>query len=162
VPFSAIVMNDRFFGPIAEESDRIGTFGHGFTAGGHPVGAAVAIENLAIIEERGLVANARDVGAHFRARLEGLASSPLVGEIRGVGLIAAIELVEDKVTKSVAMPGRLGTLMNMALLRNGLISRSMTDAAAFCPPLIITRAQADEMFEIIAKSLTELEAETGI
>ena len=162
VPFSAIVMNDRFFGPIAEESDRIGTFGHGFTAGGHPVGAAVAIENLAIIEERGLVANARDVGAHFRARLEGLASSPLVGEIRGVGLIAAIELVEDKVTKSVATPGRLGTMMNAALLRNGLISRSMTDAAAFCPPLIITRAQADEMFEIVAKSLAELEADEGV
>ncbi|MCZ0963260.1 aspartate aminotransferase family protein [Paracoccus benzoatiresistens] len=162
VPFSAIMMNDRFFGPIAEESDRIGTFGHGFTAGGHPVGAAVALENLAIIEERDLVANAREVGAHFRARLEGLKSSPLVGEVRGVGLIAAIELVEDKATKSVATPGRLGTMMNAALLRNGLISRSMTDAAAFCPPLIITRAQADEMFEIVAKSLAELEAEEGV
>lgn len=161
VPFSAIVMNDRFFDPIADESDRISTFGHGYTAGGHPLGAAVALENLAIIHDNDLVGNAREVGAHFRARLETLKSSPLVGEVRGVGLIAAVELVEDKQAKSVAIPGRLGGLMNAAMQRNGLISRNMTDAVAFCPPMIITRAQADEMFEIVAKSLNEVEAEVG-
>ncbi|MDO5370339.1 aspartate aminotransferase family protein [Paracoccus sp. (in: a-proteobacteria)] len=161
VPFSAIVMNDRFFDPIADESDRISTFGHGYTAGGHPLGAAVALENLAIIQDNDLVGNAREVGAHFRARLETLKSSPLVGEVRGVGLIAAVELVEDKQAKSVATPGRLGGLMNAAMQRNGLISRNMTDAVAFCPPMIITRAQADEMFEIVAKSLNEVEAEVA-
>lgn len=161
VPFSAIVMNGRFFDPIADESDRISTFGHGYTAGGHPLGAAVALENLAIIQENDLVANARDVGAHFRARLETLKSSPLVGEVRGVGLIAAVELVEDRQTKSVATPGRLGAMMNAAMHRNGLISRNMTDTVAFCPPLIITRDQADDMFEIVARSLAEVEAEAG-
>lgn len=159
VPFSAIVMNERFYGPIADESDRIGTFGHGFTAGGHPLGAAVALENLAIIEEDGLVANAREVGAQFRARLATLAGSPLVGEVRGVGLIAAVELVEDKAAKSVATPGRLGALMTAAMQRNGLIARNLGDTVAFCPPLIITPAQADEMFAIIARSLAEVEAE---
>jgi 4-aminobutyrate--pyruvate transaminase len=161
VPFSAIMVNERVFEPIADESARIGTFGHGFTAGGHPLGAAVALENLAIIQERGLVANARDVGAHFRSRLEQLAASPLVGEVRGVGLIAAIELVDDKQSKTVRTPGQLGGLMNGAMLRNGMISRNMMDAVAFCPPLIITRAQADDMFEIIAKSLREVEADAG-
>lgn len=161
VPFSAIVMNERFFAPIADESDRISTFGHGYTAGGHPLGAAVALENLAIIQDNDLVGNAREVGAHFRARLETLKSSPLVGEVRGVGLIAAVELVEDKQAKSVATPGRLGTLMNAAMHRNGLISRNMGDAVAFCPPMIITRQQADDMFEIVAKSLNEVEAEVG-
>ena len=161
VPFSAILMNERFFAPIADESDRISTFGHGYTAGGHPLGAAVALENLAIIQENDLVGNAREVGAHFRARLETLKSSPLVGEVRGVGLIAAVELVEDKQAKSVTTPGRLGTLMNAAMHRNGLISRNMTDTVAFCPPMIITRQQADDMFEIVAKSLAELEAEVG-
>lgn len=161
VPFSAILMNERFFAPIADESDRISTFGHGYTAGGHPLGAAVALENLAIIQENDLVGNAREVGAHFRARLETLKSSPLVGEVRGVGLIAAVELVEDKQAKSVSTPGRLGALMNAAMHRNGLISRNMTDTVAFCPPMIITRQQADDMFEIVARSLAELEAEVG-
>ena len=161
VPFSAILMNERFFAPIADESDRISTFGHGYTAGGHPLGAAVALENLAIIQENDLFGNAREVGAHFRARLETLKSSPLGGEVRGVGLITAVELVEDKQAKSVTTPGRLGTLMNAAMHRNGLISRNMTDTVAFCPPMIITRQQADDMFEIVAKSLAELEAEVA-
>lgn len=161
VPFSAIMVNERVFGPIAEESNRIGTFGHGFTAGGHPLGAAVALENLAIIKERDLVANAREVGAHFRGRLKGLETSPLVGEVRGVGLMAAIELVNDKQAKSVETVGKLGGLMNAAMQRNGLISRNMADAVAFCPPMILTQAQADDMFEIIAKSLREVEAEIG-
>lgn len=163
VPFSAILMNERVFDPIAAESGRIGVLGHGLTAGGHPLGAAVALENLAIIEERELVANARDVGAHFRARLAGLADSPLVGEIRGVGLIAALELVDDKAAKSVSGPvGALGGQMNAAMQRRGLISRNMGDAVAFCPPLITTRSQADEMFEIIARSLAEVETAAGV
>ncbi|MBV0890928.1 aspartate aminotransferase family protein [Paracoccus sp. Z118] len=162
VPFSAIMMNDRFFDPIADESDRISTFGHGYTAGGHPLGAAVALENLAVIEENDLVGNARDVGAHFRARLETLAGRPLVGEVRGVGLIAALELVDEKAAKSVQTVGRLGGLMNAAMQRNGLISRNMGDTVAFCPPMIITREQADDMFEIVEKSLGEVEAEVGV
>ncbi|AUH66253.1 aspartate aminotransferase family protein [Paracoccus zhejiangensis] len=158
VPFSAIVMNDRFFDPIADESNSIGTFGHGYTGGGHPLGAAVALENLAVIRERGLVENAREVGAHLRARLATLADSPLVGEVRGVGLIAAMELVNDKATKSVTTVSQLGGMMNVAMQRNGLISRNMGDTVAFCPPLILTKAQADEIFEITAKSLREVEA----
>jgi 4-aminobutyrate--pyruvate transaminase len=159
VPFSAIILNDRVFDPIADESNSIGTFGHGYTGGGHPLGAAVALENLAIIRERGLVENAREVGAHLRARLETLLDSPLVGEVRGVGLIAAMELVNDKATKSVKTVGQLGGMMNAAMQRNGLISRNMGDAVAFCPPLITTKAQADEIFEITARSLREIEAE---
>lgn len=161
VPFSAIMMNDRFFDPIADESNKISTFGHGYTAGGHPLGAAVALENLAIIQERDLVSNAREVGAYFRGHLEALMDHPLVGEVRGVGLIAAMEFVEDKVAKTVETPGRLGGLMNAAMQRNGLISRNMGDAVAFCPPMILTREQADEMLDIIARSLDEVEAEAG-
>ena len=159
IPFSAIMLNERTYDPIEKESGRIGTFGHGFTAGGHPLGAAVALQNLAIIQERDLVANARDVGAHLLDRLHELADHPLVGEVRGIGLIAAVELVENKARKSVTTPGVLGAQMNAALQRNGLISRNMYDALAFCPPLIITRAQADDMFEIFARSLKEIEAE---
>jgi 4-aminobutyrate--pyruvate transaminase len=157
VPFAAFMMNDRFYEPIAEESGRIGTLGHGYTAGSHPLCAAVALENITIIEERKLVQNAYLIGDSFRKKLSSLQDYPLVGEIRGVGFIAALELVNDKKNKSVTGPvGYLGGLMNAALQRNGAISRNLGDAVAFCPPLITTEEQADDLFIIIKKSLEDI------
>ena len=157
VPFSAFMMNDRFYAPIAEESGRIGVLGHGFTGGSHPLGAAVALENIAIIEERELVANARTVGARFHKKLDSLQDHPLVGEIRGVGFISALELVNDKAAKSVTGPvGALGGLLNAALLRNGAITRNLGDAVAFCPPLITSAGQVDDLFAIVKKSLDDV------
>lgn len=154
LPISAVMINERVFGPLADESSRIGTFGHGFTAGGHPVAAAVALENLRLIEERDLVANAREVGAHMQRRLRELASHELVGEVRGVGLIAAVELVGDKATKEPwGEAGALGGLANGQLLKNGVISRNMGDALAFCPPLIITCSQIDDMAGAVGRAL---------
>ncbi|WP_192183007.1 aspartate aminotransferase family protein [Mesorhizobium amorphae] len=154
LPISALLINERVFEPIADESDRIGTFGHGFTGGGHPVAAAVALENLKLIEERDLVGNARAVGARLQARLRRLASHPLVGEVRGVGLIAAVELVADKAGKAPwGKPGALGALVNGLLQQNGVISRNMGDAIAFCPPLIITEAQIDTLVDAFDRSL---------
>ena len=154
LPISALLINEKVFEPIADESNRIGTFGHGFTGGGHPVAAAVALENLKLIEERDLVGNARTVGAHMQKRLRKLASHPLVGEVRGVGLIAAVELVGDKANK---MPwetaGALGGLVNGFMQQNGVISRNMGDALAFCPPLIITEPQVDQVIDAFERSL---------
>ena len=154
LPISALMVNERVFEPLADESNRIGTFGHGFTCGGHPVAAAVALENLNIIEERDLVGNARRVGAHMQKRLRELASHELVGEVRGVGLIAAIELVGDKATKApLGDVGTLGGTVNGFLQQNGVISRNMGDSLAFCPPLIITEAQVDTMVDAVKRSL---------
>lgn len=156
LPISALLINDKVFEPLADESNRIGTFGHGFTGGGHPVAAAVALENLKIIEERGLVDNARTVGAHMQKRLHELADHELVGEVRGVGLIAAVEMVADKATKApLGKPGALGGLVNGFMQENGVISRNMADAVAFCPPLIITEQQVDTMVDALAKSLDQ-------
>jgi 4-aminobutyrate--pyruvate transaminase len=156
LPISALLINDRVFDPIADESNRIGTFGHGFTGGGHPVAAAVALENLRIIEERGLVENARKVGAHLQRRLRELESHPLVGEVRGIGLIAAIELVADKAGKTPwEQPGKLGALVNGLLQQHGVISRNMGDAIAFSPPLIINEAQVDTVVDAVRASLDE-------
>jgi 4-aminobutyrate--pyruvate transaminase len=153
-PLSALMINDKVFEPLADESNRIGTFGHGFTAGGHPVAAAVALENIRIIEERNLVDNARTVGAHMQKRLGELSSHPLVGEVRGVGLIGAIELVTDKATKAPwGSTGALGTLVNGLLQQNGVISRNMGDALAFCPPMIITAKQVDAIVDAVRLSL---------
>jgi len=111
LPGSALLLNDRVFEPIADESNRIGVLGHGFTGGGHPVVCAVANETIRIIEEENLVEHARDVGAHMLAGLKQFESHPLVAEVRGVGLIAAMELVTNKETNAVLeKPGMLGAI----------------------------------------------------
>jgi 4-aminobutyrate--pyruvate transaminase len=155
-PFSAILVNETFYEPIAEESDRIGVLGHGFTGGGHPVGAAVALENIAIIEERGLVEHAAEVGAYFRANLAELARHDFVGEVRGVGLIAAVELAHPEKPEGY-VPGAMGARVAANLLENGVISRPMIDAMAFCPPMIITRSETDMIVEALDKALGTME-----
>lgn len=157
-PFSAFMINDRVYAPIAEESGRIGVLGHGYTGGGHPVGAAVALENIKIIEERDLIANAAERGAELQAGLADLATHPMVGEARGVGLIGALELVAPDGAGEL-QPGRLGAQMNATMLRNGLISRNMMDAMAFCPPLIVAASEVRDILKITVKSLDELGAE---
>ncbi len=153
VPFSAILVNERFYEPIAEESGRIGVLGHGFTGGGHPVGAAVALENIAIIEEQGLVEKAAETGAYFREKLAQFEAHPFVGEVRGIGLIAAVQLVHPEFETK---PGVLGAAMGKALYARGVISRPMIDAMAFCPPLIITREEVDVIVDAFEDALDEL------
>ena len=160
-PFSAFMINDRVYEPIAEESGRIGILGHGYTGGGHPVGAKVALENIKIIEERDLVVNAAERGAELQAGLADLASHPLVGEARGIGLIGALELVAPEDKDRDMAPGKLGARMNATMLRNGLISRNMVNAMGFCPPLIVSAGDVREIIQITAKSLDELAVELG-
>lgn len=157
-PFSAFMLNERVYEPIADESNRIGVLGHGFTGAAHPVGAAVALENIRIIEERDLVANSAETGAYMLARLGELRDHPLVGEVRGKALIAAVELVAPEGREAEFQAGALGTRMTRILTENGLFSRNVVDAMALCPPLIITRAEVDEMVGIIGRSLDELAA----
>ncbi|MGD9861618.1 MAG: aspartate aminotransferase family protein [Pseudodonghicola sp.] len=158
-PFSAFMINERVYEPIADESNRIGVLGHGFTGGAHPVGAAVALENIKIIEERDLVGNAAAVGAYLRQGLSGFADHPLVGEVRGVGLIAAMELVPPAGRAEEIAVGQMGAKMYGIMAENGLISRNMGDAMAFCPPMIITEAQAGEILDIVGRSLDQLAAD---
>jgi 4-aminobutyrate--pyruvate transaminase len=150
MPISALLVNDRVYDPIADESHSIGTLGHGYTGSGHPVAAAVALENLAIIEERDLVGNAARLGPKFLARLKALEGHELAVEARGVGLIGALEL---KNPDASAPAGALGGKVNRAMQERGLISRNMGDAMGFCPPLIVTEAQLDEIFDITEAAL---------
>ena len=136
LPASALMINDRVFEPIMEESGRIGTLGHGYTASGHPVVAAVALENLKIIEERDLVGNAARHGRPpaQRARRAGRSSAGWAKCV-AFGLIAAVELVTDKANKTAPRdaPARLAHWSTAHLQEAGLISRAMADAVAFCP-----------------------------
>ena len=160
-PFSAFMINDRVYDPIAEESGRIGVLGHGFTGGAHPVGAAVALENIRIIEERDLVANAAARGAELLSGLTAFADHPLVGEVRGVGLLAALELVPPEGQPEDFPTGNMGSRMNAIMQMNGLISRNMIDAMAFCPPLIITAEETAKVVSIVERSLEELAREVS-
>jgi 4-aminobutyrate---pyruvate transaminase len=145
-PLAAVLISKELYEGIAENSSKIGTFGHGFTASGHPVSTAVALENLSIIEERGLVANARDVGEVMQAELRALSGHPLIGEVRGVGLIAGVELVADKTTKKKFDPiGKVGGHVFSKAHEHGLIIRAIGDVIAFCPPLIISEDQVRDM-----------------
>ena len=163
LPISALLINDRVFEPLADESNRIGTFGHGFTGGGHPVAAAVALETITIIEERGLVAHAAAAGDRLHKGLRTLAAHSLVGEARGVGLIGALELVTDKPAKrALDVPGQLGTLVNGKLQELGVISRAMGDALAFCPPLVISDAEIDMVLETTGKALDAAARDLGL
>jgi 4-aminobutyrate--pyruvate transaminase len=120
----------------------------------------VGLETITIIQERGLVEQAQRLGAHLQAGLRALADHPLVGEVRGVGLIAAIELVTDKATKvALEKPGQLGALANAQLHANGVICRVISDAVAFCPPLIITEAQIDDLLDRVKTSLDAVAAQ---
>jgi 4-aminobutyrate--pyruvate transaminase len=159
LPISAVLVNDRVFQGLADESHVIGTFGHGYTYSGHPVPAAVAVETLKIYDEMKIGEHVREVGAHMQAELRRrFADHPLVGEVRGVGLIGAIELVADKAThKNFDPKHKVGARLVKLCEANGVIGRTLpNDALAFSPPLIITKAEIDEMLDIVSKSLDEL------
>ena len=156
-PLSAILFTDAVYQTLADNSNKLGVFAHGFTASGHPVGAAVALENLDVIEERDLVGNAARLAPHFQERLRGFASHPLVGEARGVGLIGALEFVADKATKAAfAPPGSYGGRLAELCQEEGLIIRAIGDIIAFCPPLIITASEIDAMFDRFGKALARV------
>ncbi|HEV7252837.1 MAG TPA: aspartate aminotransferase family protein [Mesorhizobium sp.] len=156
LPISAVLVNEKVFEPVADESNRIGTLGQGVTGAGHPVAAAVALENIRIIEERGLVARAAEIGGYMQKRLRELEGHPLVGEVRGLGLIAAVELVADKTARTPwQAPAKLGLLANGFLQRRGVISRAAVDALCFCPPLIVSHDEIDFMVEALRGALDD-------
>ncbi|HXW19967.1 MAG TPA: aspartate aminotransferase family protein [Roseiarcus sp.] len=156
-PLSAVIFSDAIYQVVADNSAKIGVFGHGFTASGHPVATAVAMENLDVIEERGLVANAASLAPRFLARLRSFAEHPYVGEARGVGLIGALELVADRASKTgFAQPGAVGARLAELCQDEGLIIRAIGEIIAFCPPLVITSAEVDEMFDRFGRALKRL------
>ena len=159
MPLAAVLISDQIYQGVADGSKELGTFGHGFTAGGHPVATAVAMENLDIFEERGLVVHGAKVGAYMQERLREFAGHPLVGEVRGMGLIAAVELVADKASKAkFEPPGKVGLYAYNKGHERGLVTRNIQDSICFCPPMIITERQIDEVIARFAACLEDTAA----
>ena len=154
LPVGAVLIPDVIYQAMVDESRKLGVFGHGFTYSGHPVCAAVALKNLELIENRGIVTHVQTVSPRFQERLSGVSDHPLVGEARGIGLIGGCELVADKADKRSFDPGRgVGAYCAAQCQERGLIIRSLGDTIAFCPPLIITEAQIDDMFNLFVEAL---------
>ena len=156
LPISAVLISDPVYQTIADNTAKIGTFGHGFTYSGHPVPAAVALETLKIYEERDIVGHVRQVGPRLQEGLRRYADHPMVGEVRGVGLIAGVELVADRASKATFdPPGRVGGYFAERAQAHGLIIRNLMDVIARCPPLIITEDQIDSLVERFARALDD-------
>lgn len=159
LPISAVMVSERVFQALAQESHKIGTFGHGFTYSGHPVPAAVAVETLKIYDDLQIGAHVARVGGHFQKSLRArFADHPLVGEVRGMGLIAAVELVADKATHRNFDPAaKVGPRLLKAMEEAGVIGRAVAnDSLCFSPPLIITEAEVDEMLDRVGVALGAL------
>ena len=159
MPISAVLVTDKIYQGIADNSAKLGSFGHGYTYSAHPVSAAVALETLKIYEERKIVDHVRAVSPRFLDGLKAFADHPLVGEVRGIGLIAAVELVADKATKAAFDPvGKVGGYFAARAQAHGVIFRNLGDTIAACPPMIITEAEIDELLDGFRKALDETAA----
>jgi 4-aminobutyrate--pyruvate transaminase len=156
IPISALMVNARVFDAISEESDRVGVFGLSFTYSGHPVSAAVAREALRIYEEENIVGHVRAMEPHFQGGLREFLDHPLVGEVRGKGLVAGVELVKNKVTGEAFDPKlAVGPFCNARAEEHGLIVRAIGDTISFCPPLIISKDEIEEMLARLRLALDD-------
>ena len=159
LPISAVMVNERVFEALAMESHKIGTFGMGYTYSGHPVPAAVAVETLKIYDEMDICAQVRDVGPHLQAELRRrFADHELVGEVRGLGMIGAVELVADKAKReNFPASAKMGARIAKLCEAHGVIARTLpNDSLAFSPPLIMTKPEVDETLDGVERALDEL------
>ena len=162
LPLSAVMVGDRVAETLIGEG---GEFYHGFTYSGHPVAAAVALANIAILEGEGLVDRVRDdTGPYLQQRLhEVFDDHPLVGEVRGVGFLAALELVAEKATrKRFPKYGEVGERCRDHCFARNLVMRAVRDAMVMSPPLTATRAQVDEIVELARLAIDDTAADLGI
>jgi putrescine aminotransferase len=161
IPLGAVMFNDRVASVLATKG---GELAHGYTYSGHPVCAAVALENIRILQEEGIVERVKsDTGPYLRQRWHELGAHPLVGEARIVGMMGALELVPSKPSRQYFPErGTVGARTRDIALVNGLILRATNDAMLLSPPLVMTRAQIDELFEKAWTSLDQAAAEFGV
>lgn len=162
IPISALLVNEAIAEILVRQSEKIGIFGHGFTYSGHPVAAAVALEALNIYESEGIIEHVRQVAPRLQQGLRRVADHPLVGEVRGIGLIAGVELVRDKPSKEPFPPAAgVGAYLAARCAEHGLIIRAIGDTLAFSPPLIIAESDIDDLLAMLGKALDDTEAMVG-
>jgi len=148
-PLSGSIISDRIWKVLEQGTDENGAIGHGWTYSAHPIGAAAGVANLKLIESLGLIQNAADTGDYLNAAMrDALGDHPHVGDIRGVGMLCAVELVKDRDSRTFFDPAdKIVPQVAAALLSDGVIGRAMpqADILGFAPPFCLTRQEADEI-----------------
>jgi len=159
-PLSGVIVGERVYAAMEAGSAEAGVFPHGYTYTGHPIGVAAANANLDILERENLASNAAEVGAYMLAALHSAFDSlPVTGEVRGVGLMLAVEFVADPTTKRRLDPAlKIAYRISTLAREKGLITRAMpqSEALGFAPPLVLSRGEADQIVEIAAASTRQI------
>jgi 4-aminobutyrate---pyruvate transaminase len=156
LPISALLISEAIAAACVRQSDKIGVFGHGFTYSGHPVCAAVAVETLKIYEEMDIVGHVREVAPVLQDGLRAYADHPLVGEVRGLGMVAGLELVRDKAKReSFAPEQNVGLFIERCCQDRGVILRSLGDTLTAAPPLTAERDTLEEVVRVIGLALDD-------
>lgn len=158
IPLGGVGLSNRVFDVVANAPPER-RWMHAYTYSAHPTACAVAMANLDIIERENLIAVAAARGSRLLAGLRELASLPCVGDVRGIGLMCAVEFVEDKATRKAYDPGRkFGERVNKACTRRGLVSRVRGDIYCLAPPFVTTNDQIDQMVNILGDAIREADA----
>jgi adenosylmethionine-8-amino-7-oxononanoate aminotransferase len=156
IPVSAAIIPGFMYEAMREPSNQLGIFGHGYTYTGHPVAAAAALKAIEIYQRENLFEHAAKMGDYMQSRLQEFAEHPLVGEVRGKGLIAAVELVANKERREGFADGKVGAMTKQFCQDQGLLIRAVSgNCLAFCPPLIINDEQIDEMIFMFEAALKQ-------
>jgi L-2,4-diaminobutyrate transaminase len=159
-PLSGSIVSDKVWRVLERGTDENGPIGHGWTYSAHPIGAAAGVANLRLLDKLNLIEAAGRTGAYFNAALhDALSGHPHVGEVRGTGLLAAVEFVEDRESRRFFDPARkIGPQVAAALLARGVIGRAMPqgDILGFAPPFCLSHAEADEVAGKTAKAVAEV------
>ncbi|MFT0860446.1 aspartate aminotransferase family protein [Ancylobacter sp. G4_0304] len=156
-PLSGVIVSEGFWRVLEQGSDEFGPIGHGWTYSSHPLCTAAGIANLELVDELDLVANAREVGTYFKAALQdAVGGHRFVGDVRGEGLLAAVELVRDRDDRVFFDAGeKIGPRVAAALLERGVIARAMPlgDIIGFAPPLCLTKEEADIIIDTTREAI---------
>ena len=155
LPIAAVMIPEIMYEALLAESKKIGVFGHGFTYGGHPVSAAVAVKTLEIYAREQIFDKVAKHAPLFQSRLQALGEHPLVGEARGLGLIGGVELVADKRDKRAFAPqhGVAAKAVQFAEAEGLIVRAVLGDVVTLCPPLIISAAETDDLFDRLTRAL---------
>jgi 4-aminobutyrate--pyruvate transaminase len=158
-PLGAVMVPEDIYQSYLDHSAKIGTFGHGFTYGGHPLGCALGVKAIEIYQKRDIVGHVRKVTPTFARRMARIAEHPLVGEARHVGLVGGVELVADKASKRPFDPKKaVGPTTARFVEAEGAILRALGDTIALCPPMVISEPELDAMFDCLERALDRTEA----
>lgn len=154
VPMGACIISDRLVDEISGADARGSVFSNGYTYSGHPVAAAAGLKNIEIIEREGILDHVRAVTPHFQERMRALADLPIVGDVRGEGLMGCVECVADRGSRNpLALDKEVGGRIDAHCQDLGLIVRPLINMCVFSPPLVITTGEIDRMFDILAEGI---------